>query len=139
MEAGKARLTVWFEAPFWVAVYEREWGGSYQAAKVTFGAEPREGEIYDYFLRQFRHLAFSPILPGVIGRGESKNPKRRQREIQKQLGQSGAGTKAQQALSLQREQGKQDRKECKRTRREEAARLRYERHRQKQKEKHRGH
>jgi len=139
MEAGKARLTVLFEDPFWAAVYEREWGGSYQVAKVTFGSEPREGEVYDYFLRHFRHLEFSPALPGVIGRGESKNPKRRQREIQKQLGQSGVGTKAQQALKLQQERGRQAQKERKRVQREEAARLRYERRRQKQKEKHRGH
>lgn len=139
MEAGRSRLTVFFESPFWVAVYEREWGGSYQAAKVTFGAEPRDGEVYDFFLRTYRHLEFSPALPGRIPAEGGGNPKRLQREIRKQIGQSGVGTKAQQALKLQQEQGRQARKERTRAQREEAERLRYEQRRLKQKEKHRGH
>lgn len=36
-----ARLTILFEDTFWTGLYERECGGTYEAAKITFGAEPR--------------------------------------------------------------------------------------------------
>ena len=41
MEQGYARITVCFEAPFWIGVLEREWGGTLEVCKIVFGAEPR--------------------------------------------------------------------------------------------------
>ena len=38
---GYSSLTVFFEDPFWVGVYERTDGGRYEACKITFGAEPK--------------------------------------------------------------------------------------------------
>ena len=35
------KLTVFFEEPFWVGVFERIENGKLSAAKVTFGAEPK--------------------------------------------------------------------------------------------------
>ncbi len=40
MEQGYARITVCFEAPFWIGVLEREWGGTLEVCKIVFGAEP---------------------------------------------------------------------------------------------------
>ena len=35
MEQGYARITVCFEAPFWIGVLEREWGGTLEAVSYT--------------------------------------------------------------------------------------------------------
>jgi len=40
-EKCQGRLTVYFEDPFWVGVFERIENGKISAAKVTFGAEPK--------------------------------------------------------------------------------------------------
>lgn len=40
----KSSLTVMFEAPFWIGVYERFDEGYYEVCKITFGSEPK-----DYF------------------------------------------------------------------------------------------
>ena len=50
MEHGCARLTVYFEGPFWVGVLEREEAGRLEACKVTFGAEPKDRQVYDCLL-----------------------------------------------------------------------------------------
>ena len=103
METAQARLTVLFEAPFWVGLFERESEGRYSVCKVTFGAEPKDCEVYQYLLDHWHTLAFSPALTTRPPDTRPVNPKRRNRLIQKQ---DGIGTKAQQALKLQQEQGK---------------------------------
>ena len=46
----KASLTVFFEEPFWVGVFERIEDGKLSVCKVTFGAEPKDYEVLDYIL-----------------------------------------------------------------------------------------
>ena len=100
---------MFFEEPFWVGVFERIENGKLSAAKVTFGAEPKDHEVYEFILKHYYDLQFSPAV--ATGVKESKqNPKRIQREIKKSLAQTGIGTKSQQALKLQQEQNKQERK-----------------------------
>ena len=67
------------------------------------------------------------------------NPKRMQREVRRQVLDSGIGTKSQQALKLQQEQNKQERKS--RSREEKLAEVErlFELKQQKKREKHRGH
>ena len=48
MDTG--RLTVFFEGPFWVGVFERISDGKLSACKVIFGAEPRDCEVWDFIL-----------------------------------------------------------------------------------------
>ena len=67
-----------------------------------------------------------------------RNPKRIQREVRKQVQNSGIGTKSQQALKLQQEQLKTERKTASREQREAEKRWRFELKQQKRKEKHRG-
>ena len=38
MDSDLTRLTVFFEAPFWVGVFERFEGGTLSVCKITFGA-----------------------------------------------------------------------------------------------------
>ena len=46
MSTTKTSLTVTFEAPFWIGLYERESDGAYEVCKITFGAEPKDYEVY---------------------------------------------------------------------------------------------
>ena len=137
MEEQSGKLTVFFEDPFWVGVFERISDGKLSVCKVTFGAEPKDYEIYAFVLRNHGRLKFSPSVEAEAKK-TSNNPKRIQREIQRQVQNTGIGTKAQQALKLQQEQMKTERKTESRRRREEEKQLRFEQKQQKRKEKHRG-
>ena len=135
---NELRLTVYFEDPFWVGVFERTRGGEYSACKITFGAEPKDYEVYDYILRHFLELRFSPAMQ-VDEKPLTANPKRRQREAQKQLGGAGTGTKSQQALAMQHEQLKTERRQQSRARLEAEKQRRFEQKQQKKLQKRRGH
>ena len=102
----KSSLTIMFENPFWIGLYERFDNGTYEVCKITFGAEPKDYEIYDYLLQNWHKLKFSPPIKTDKTKDRKINPKRMQREINSQLEDKGIGTKAQQALQLQREQSK---------------------------------
>lgn len=132
------RLTVYFDDPFWVAVFERVDNGMLSVSKVTFGAEPKDYEVYDYVLRHYNNLQFSPAVCTVVKEGK-KNPKRIQRDVRKHMLDTGIGTKSQQALKLQQEQNKLERKSrCKEEKEAEIRRL-FNLRQQKKKEKHKGH
>lgn len=135
---SRAKLTVFFKEPFWVGLYEREDDGRYEVAKVTFGAEPKDYEVYEYFLANRRILRFSPSIEAAVQDERWQNPKRRQREAQKAVQSVGVGTKAQQALKLQQEQGKLEHRAQSRTQREAEKTRQFERKQQKRREKHRG-
>ena len=47
MDKVNGKLTVYFEEPFWVGVFERIDGGKLSVAKVTFGAEPKDYEVQE--------------------------------------------------------------------------------------------
>ena len=138
MEKTIAKLTVFFEDPFWVGVYERECGGRYEACRIVFGAEPKDYEVYDFMLKNWNRFRFSPSIRIRRSLEQTVNPKRMQREIRKQLLEKGAGTKSQQALSLMREEGKQQRQTDARQKREQDKEPRFLLRQEKRKEKHRG-
>lgn len=138
MQKNESKLTVFFEDPFWVGVYERVFEAELEVCKITFGAEPRDGEIYEFILCSFNRLVFSSPVKAEEKQETKINPKRMQREINKQLDFHGIGTKSQQALKLQQEQEKTARKEKSKLKTEEEKQLKYDLHQQKQKEKHRG-
>ena len=132
------KLTVFFEEPFWVGVFEKIEDDKLSAAKVVFDAEPKDYEVYEFVLQHYDHLQFSPALAAAI-KDTKENPKRMQRQIQKSLQSTGIGTKAQQALQLQREQGKEARKKASREEREAEADRQFALRREKRREKHKGH
>ena len=103
MDKVSGRLTVFFEDPFWVGVFERISDGKLSVCKVTFGAEPKDYEIYEFVLKNYDGLRFSPAVAAVV-KEAGRNPKRVQREVRKQVQNTGIGTKSQQALKLQQEQ-----------------------------------
>lgn len=97
MDRVSGRLTVFFEDPFWVGVFERIENRKLSVAKVTFGAEPKDYEVLEFFNRNYYHLLFSPAVETVV-KDTKKNPKRAQRDAKKQTLETGVGTKSQQAL-----------------------------------------
>lgn len=139
MEMASAQLTVFFEDPFWVGIYERESGGRYEACRIVFGPEPKDWTVYEFLLKNWHKLRFSPSMAATGLGKQAANPKRQQRQIQKSLQRMGTGTRSQQALKLQREQGKALRQHCDRTRREQDQARRFALRQEKRREKHKGH
>ena len=132
------KLTVYFDEPFWVGVFERIEDDKLSAAKVTFGTEPKDYEVYEFILKHYDSLQFSPAVATVI-KEVKRNPKRMQRDVKKQLQDTGIGTKSQQALKLQHEQNKQSRKVKSREQKLSEAERLFELKQQKKKDRHRGH
>lgn len=139
MEHSLSRLTVLFEGTFWIGIYEREESGHYEAARLIFGAEPKDFEVYELMQHQWHKLKFSPSMQQAEQSQKRLNPKRLKRLIQKQTQETGLGTKAQQALKLQHEQRKLSCKLHSRQAREEAEALRFTLRQEKRKKKHNGH
>ena len=95
-------LTVLFEDPFWIGLFEMIDQNGLRVCKVT-------------------------------------NPKRQLREAKKQMQSQGIGTKSQQALKLQQEQNKAERKHRSKAEREAEKKRQFDLRQAKKKEKHRGH
>ena len=109
-------------------------------ARVVFGAEPKDYEVQAWLLANAYTLRFSPSLESVKRiSNERVNPKRRQRQAVRQLEATGVGTRAQQALSLLREQNAVQRREKTKELREAEAERQFQLCQQKRREKYRGH
>ena len=139
METVKARLTMLFEDPFWIGLYEKEEDGRYSVCKITFGAEPKDYEVYAFLLRNWRGLRFGPAVLGGLPSEGRINPKRRQRIIRDELQDKGVGTKAQQTLKLYQEQNKAARQLRSREQKEAEKEWQFNSRQKKRKAKHRGH
>jgi len=133
----EGKLTVYFDEPFWVGVFERCDNGKLSVCKITFGAEPKEQEIYAFLLRHYTELRFSREV-NIDKRKAADNPKRRQREARKQMERSGIGTKSQMALQMQLEQNKLERKVKTREQKLADKQRMFELKQKKKREKHRG-
>ena len=137
MDIDSTKLTVFFEAPFWIGVFVRIERRKLSVCKVVFGAEPKAYEVWEYLLKNYSRLRFSPSVETVVKK-ESVNPKRLQRQIRKETVATGIGTKSQQALQMQREENKLVRKALSRKQLEAEKQRQFELKQQKRKEKHRG-
>lgn len=138
MEKVSGKLTVFFEPPFWVGVFERIEDGKLTVSKVTFGAEPKDYEVYDFILHHYYELKFSPPI-SANSKQFADNPKRRQRAAQKQMQNTGIGTRSQQALQLQMEEGKTERRQRSKEQRDAEKQRQFDLKQQKRKQKHKGH
>lgn len=125
MSRIKSRLTVFFEEPFWVGVFEQETDGVIRAARVVFGAQPTDAEVFEFVLRHADRLRYGPPVEG--------------REAARETGQRGIGTRSQQALQLAREQNRLEKRESSRARRQAKQARRFALRTEKRREKHRGH
>ena len=66
MDKVNGKLTVFFEEPFWVGIFERIEDGKLSVAKVTFGAEPKDCEVQEYIQKWYFSLKFSPVVETVV-------------------------------------------------------------------------
>jgi len=133
----EAKLTVYFDDLFWVGVFERIEDGKLSVCKVTFGAEPKDYDIWEFVLKHYYKLEFSPAVE-TGSRRTADNPKRRQRNARKQLERTDVGTKSQQALQMQLEQNKHERKLKSREQKQAEVERQFALKQQKKKEKHKG-
>ena len=99
MKKISGKLTVFFENPFWVGIFENIENNNLSVCKVTFGSEPKEYEIYD-FINEMKSNFNEKV----------KNPKRRQREIKKEIQSKKFLKKSEEILKLQYEENKKKRK-----------------------------
>lgn len=109
MDKVAISLTVLFEKPFWIGVFEKNENDLLSVSKIMFGSEPKENEIYAYVLHNFNHVTFCSAITNVVSL-QRKRPKRMQRDVKKELLSKTIGTKSQLALKLQHEQMKIERK-----------------------------
>lgn len=138
MQRNVCSLTVFFEDPFWVGVLQRTDGIRLEVCKITFGAEPKDYEVYEFLLTNWGRFRFSPMLPDDGAEEKKVNPKRMRRAISRKLQKHGVSTKAQMALQLQREQGKQEQKQLSQAKRKAEQERRFLLKQEKRKKKHRG-
>ena len=139
MQRIESRLTVSFDEPFWIGLYERIEDGRLEVCKIIFGPEPKDYEVYECLLQSWNTLKFSPPIEADAKPSMKINPKRMQRAIKKQLKEQGISTKSQRALKLQQEAGKASRHEKIRQKKEEEKHFQFELRQQKKKQKHKGH
>lgn len=137
MEKITGKLTVFFDNPFWIGVFERVEENKLSICRVVFGAEPKDYEVYDFILKNYKNLKFGLSLEVKVKKIKN-NPKRLQREVKKQNKQVGIGTKSQLALQKQREEMKLERKKESKQIRELENRRKFELKQEKRRQKHRG-
>ena len=132
------KLTVFFENPFWVGVFEHVENNFLVVSKVTFGAEPKGYEVLNYIIKHYYSLVFSPVVHAKVKKNKT-NPKKTQRDVRKQMQVSGIGTKSQLALKSQHEQNKKESKVRRREEKEADELKRFLLKQYKKRKKHKGH
>ena len=132
-------LTVLFEDPFWVGVFEMTDENGLHVCKVTFGAEPTGQEIIEFVEKNWHKLKYSEGIETTSTLEIKKSPKRQLREARKQMVPQGIGTKSQQALKMQQERNKVERKQLSKAEREAERQRKFDLRQTKKKEKHKGH
>ena len=131
-------FTVLFQPPFWVGIAERWEAAGYSAARVVFGAEPTDAQLYQWLLREWHRLDFSPAAEGERPVTQRKNPKRALREAREATQVRGVSTRTQEALGRQLEQEGLARQAGRRQKRQEEAERKYLLRQQKKRAKKRG-
>ena len=62
MDKVSGKLTVFFEEPFWVGVFECVSDGKLSVCRVVFGEEPSGKEICVFLLENYYQLRFSSAV-----------------------------------------------------------------------------
>ncbi|MBN2851324.1 MAG: YjdF family protein [Clostridia bacterium] len=133
------RLTVYFEDPFWIGIFERLDQNLCEVSKIVFGPEPKDYEVYEFILENQNKLVFSIPIKTDLKTAKQINHKKLMKKVRKETSGSGTGTKAQQALKTEQEQRKKAKKEISKKSREEQEKLLYKKRKSKKLSKKRGH
>ena len=133
------KLTVFYEGPYWVGVFEQISEEAITTSRIIFGAEPKDYEIYEWILKNYYKLKFSRPIDVETKVMKKINPKRLQRKISKELNNKGVSTKAMEAIRLEREANKLEKKKKRKSLKEVEIKERYIQKQLKKKEKKKGH
>ena len=138
----RIKVTVCPENALWVGIFERADDQGLSAARIIFGKEPSDPELYEWLLANFNQLNFSAPqqFKLIIKR---KNPKRMLREVKKELEKTVITGKkesfAQEAIRLELEKKKKLRKLKSKAEKEAEDAQRFQLRQEKKKQKKRGH
>ena len=134
------RFTVLFEDPFWVGLCERQDEAGYSVARVVFGAEPTPPEVEAMIRRHYHELKWSQPQPeSELEATRTVNFKRAQREARAEQAAGPKVSKAHEAMRLELEQHKKERKAVTKAEREAEEERKRALRIEKKKAKHRGH
>lgn len=120
-------LTVYFAESLWVGVVEERAEEGLRVARHIFGAEPGPGEVHEFVLRQMLPLLerAGPHEAQDAPAPRATSPKRAAREAARASAARGVSSQAQEAMRLEIERRKAERKiETRQEREHEAARRR---------------
>lgn len=134
------QLTIFFDCPFWVGVFEVFCDGKVETNRVIFGAgEPKDGDVYQLVLTRYFTLRFSPPTPmDKAVRPKAVNPKRLQRQINQQLATNGISNQSHEVIRRQYESRQMERKRFNRNQKDKAVEEKYRLKQRKKKNKHKG-
>ncbi len=131
-------FTVYFDGQFWVGVAERRSGDLLEVARVVFGAEPSNEEIYRFVLARWTRLRYDAPTVADDAPAPSRNPKRRQRAAARETARARPSTKAQEALARERERHAESVRTRRSEDKREQAQRRFDQKQEKRRRKHRG-
>lgn len=106
------KLTVFFDGQFWVGLIERKTEAGLFASRHIFGAEPKDEEIFAFVNKQLIAVVNSQTVAVSVEEEPRKpiNPKRMAREVAREMKVAPVSTKAQEALRLQLEENKKEKR-----------------------------
>jgi len=139
MDKVSGSFTLLFENPFWIGVFENESGKNYEVTKIVFGPEPTEVQLYEFILKNYFSIPFGKTTLEKVSNQKEVSYKRMKRKIKKEQCKETIGIKAQNAIKLQHESNKTEKKKQAKLRKEQEKELIFALKQKKKKEKHKGH
>lgn len=139
MQTVQMTFSVFFEMPYWVGVLECQSDRKLKVCKIVFGPEPKDYEVYEFLLKNWAKLKFSPSIQAERIQYQKINPKRLQRQIARSLRQKTIGTKAQEAIRAQQEENKLQKRKKRKENKDAYKEKQFALKQTKKKEKHKGH
>jgi hypothetical protein len=136
---GSIKLSIVFEDQWWVGIFKRVDENGYAVAREIFGSEPTDAEVYQFVLHHQDKLKFSQPLDDNTPVIKKLNPKRLNREVRSQQNKGSNMTKAYDALRIEMEKNKKEKKTNNTAERERIKQLKFDLKQKKKKEKHQGH
>ncbi|WP_429975436.1 YjdF family protein [Enterococcus sp. DIV0086] len=141
------KLTIYFDGSYWCGLIEYEGvEGDYRACKYLFGAEPKVSEVEEFIVNQMDHVIYlndqklkKSSNKISVKKEKKKNPKKMQREINRQKKKPILCTKAQQSMKEAQEQFKLIKRKNSKERKEQMKREQFLLKQEKKLQKKRGH
>ncbi|MDQ0417614.1 thiol:disulfide interchange protein [Croceifilum oryzae] len=134
------KLKVFHDGQFWIGVVEEVVDDQLRAGKVMFGTEPKDTEILEFVNNEMLVFMEKRKFQLEMKVKEKKiNPKRLSRQVSREMQTEGVSAYTHQALQLELQAHKKERKNLTKEAKEALAEKKWELKKNKRKAKHRGH